>query len=382
MRAFIFSSIISLGCIACLMMYKQTISNSFALQSTIKHFKADTNLSLKNETSFHIGASVDAKRLYTDAKYAGIVINQFNSVTTENALKWATAQPGQNVFNFNKGDSIVAYALSHNMRVHGHVLVTVSAGSLPAWVSSFKGDDNAWKNMFKNHIQTEVRHYKGKITSWDVVNETFDDNGTVRSTTQSGDDDNIWLSHLGADYTALAFQYAHEADPNALLFYNDNKQETSEGKLDAIINMVNDFKKRNIPINGLGVQMHISVNTPNEGIANALRRLAKTGLKIHISELDIRINPYNTYIDSVSALKAQADKYFFIAHAYSVLIPKAQQYGITFWNVTDKDSWILLSKHAQDSPLLFDKNYQQKFAYESFVQGLQPNCCIVKGIDF
>lgn len=331
----------------------------------------DTGGRLQLQSRFPIGAAVDPKRLYRDQQYANIVSTQFNSLTSENALKWTTVEPQQDQFNFNKGDSIVAFAQAHNMRVHGHVLVTVSSTSLPAWVNNFQGDKNAWETLFKNHIQGEVSHYKGKITSWDVVNETFDDHGNIRTTSQTGDN-NIWLDHIGSDYTARAFQYAHEADPNALLFYNDNKQEINGNKLNAIINMVNDFKRRGIPINGLGVQMHININTPNEGIENALKRLAQTGLLIHISELDIRINPKNDFsIDSASSLKAQADKYYFVAHAYSTIIPKAQQYGITFWNVTDKDSWITLAKHAQDSPLLFDKNYNEKPAYKAFSDGLR-----------
>lgn len=377
MRSFILIPLISVSVITFYLLGKAT-ANSHLTNSADDVYKNSINKNisdterLKLESKFPIGASVDAKKLYKDPKYADIIINQFNSVTTENALKWATVQPEENRFNFNKGDSIVAFAKSHNMRVHGHVLVTVSAGSLPAWVGNFQGDKAAWEAMFKNHIQSEVNHYKGEITAWDVVNETFDDKGQVRSTTQNSKDDNIWLEHLGADYTARAFQYAHEADPNALLFYNDNKQEISEKKLDAIINMVNDFKRRNIPINGLGVQMHININTPNEGIENALRKLSQTGLKIHISELDVRINPKNDFfIDSAAALKAQADKYYFVAHAYSTIVPRAQQYGITFWNVTDKDSWIILAKHAQDSPLLFDKDYKEKAAFKSFSDGLK-----------
>jgi len=168
------------------------------------------------------------------------------------------------------------------------------------------------------------------------------------------------------------FQYAHEADPNALLFYNDNKQETSAKKLAAIINMANDFKKRGIPINGLGIQMHINIHTPNSGIINALQQLASTGLLIHLSELDIRINPNDQILtDSAAAMKAQADKFYFVAHAYKTIIPAAQQYGITFWNVTDKDSWITLSKHAKDSPLLFDKAYKKKAAFGAFAAGLK-----------
>ncbi len=374
MRSIILILVLSLSAISCFIAIKKITANNHQgnPENTFYEISAnDTGYQLKLQAQFPVGASVDPKKLYKDAKYANIITSQFNSLTTENALKWATVQPEENRFNFNKGDSIVAFAQSHNMRVHGHVLVTVSSSSLPAWVGNFQGDKNAWENMFKNHIEGEVSHYKGKITSWDVVNETFDDKGNIRSTSQSGDD-NIWLQHLGSDYTARAFQYAHEADPNALLFYNDNKQEINGKKLDAIINMVNDFKRRNIPINGLGVQMHININTPDEGIANALKRLAQTGLKIHLSELDVRINPKNDFsIDSASALKAQADKFYFVAHAYSTIVPKAQQYGITFWNVTDKDSWIITAKHAQDSPLLFDKNYNAKPALRSFSNGLK-----------
>ena len=205
------------------------------------------------------------------------------------------------------------------------------------------------------------------------MNETFDDAGRIRAVDPEDKiTPNPWLAHLGPDYTARAFQYAHAADPDALLFYNDNKQEVSGKKLDAILGMVADFKKRGIPIDGLGVQMHISIDTPDAGIENALRRLAQTGLKIHLSELDIRVNPHNDAAQpSPEILRAQAEKFYFVARAYATIVPKAQQYGITFWNVTDKDSWISKAKHADDSPLLFDGNYKPKAAFQSFRSGLQ-----------
>lgn len=347
----------------------KNLSSSF---DTKKIVETDTSVRLKEIAKFPVGASVDPHQLYTNDLYAAIVKNQFNSITTENALKWQAVQPKIDSFNFNKGDSIVAFAKINNLRVHGHALVTVSTASLPKWVNNFKGDSVAWENMFKNHIQSVVAHYKEKIKSWDVVNETFDEKGQIRSSPQAGNDANIWLSHLGKDYTARAFQYAHEANPAALLFYNDNKQEYFEKKLDAIINMVNDFKKRNIPIDGLGIQMHINIRTSNAGIANALKKLAATGLKIHISELDIRLNPNNKLlIDSAAVLKAQADKFYFVAHAYKTLVPPNQQYGITFWNVTDKDSWIVLTKHVKESPLLFNIHYGKKKSFQSFAAGLK-----------
>jgi endo-1,4-beta-xylanase len=330
------------------------------------------NTSLKSASPFPIGASIDDKLIVQDSSYHKLVLNQFNSVTPENALKWKAVEQQQGVLDFSRADAIVNFALKNGFRVHGHVLITISLTSLPDWIATFKGDSLAWENLFKNHIQALVSHYRGKINSWDVVNETYDENGQVRVKNQQGTADNPWLKHLGKDYTARAFIYAHEADPDALLFYNDNNQESSDGKLNAILAMVRDFKKRNIPINGLGVQMHTNINSSDEGIENAFKVLAGTGLKIHVSELDVRINPKDkSYIDTLDATAKQEAKYYLIANAYKKEVPAQQQYGINFWNVTDKDSWIVLGHHKHDNPLLFDGNYKRKTAYKYFISGLK-----------
>jgi endo-1,4-beta-xylanase len=137
--------------------------------------------------------------------------------------------------------------------------------------------------------------------------------------------------------------------------------------------MVADFKKRGIPINGIGIQMHITTATPNEGITNAFKQFAATGLQIHIAELDIRVNiNKDTALTYTPALqKAQADKYAFVANQYKTLIPKGQQFGITTWNVGDDDSWIRHFYNKADWPLLFDDSYAKKQVYYSFLTALK-----------
>ena len=328
---------------------------------------------LQSAAKFPIGAAVASALLAKNPVYRNVVEKQFNSLTTENALKWPAVHPAANSFDFRQGDVIVNYALAHHKRVHGHCLAWHR--DLPNWLNNFEGDSVAWENLLKTHIATVVSHYKGKITSWDVVNEAITDGGKFRNNGGKAGETSIWVQHLGTDYIARAFIYAHQADPNALLFYNDYGQEYSPAKLKAILNMVADFKRRGIPINGLGLQMHININTPKTGIINALSQYAATGLLVHIAELDICVNPKNdkaiSYTDSLQT--AQANMYSFVATQYKTLVPAAQQYGITCWNMSDADSWITLWLKKNDWPLLFDKNYQPKRCFITFYNALITN---------
>ena len=331
--------------------------------------------SLKTSSPFPFGAAVNPALLQNNAAYRHIAETEFNSLTAENALKWAGVHPAENTFDFTKGDILVDFAMAHHQRFHGHNLCWYQGN--PAWLQHFTGDSLAWEQLFKTHIETVVAHYKGKITSWDVVNEAFGEDGTLRvedtNPADNKDDGCIWARHLGKDYVARAFIYAHAADPKALLFYNDYAQETSPAKLAAVINMVSDFKRRHIPINGLGLQMHINIYTPQNGITNALTQLAATGLQIHISELDISVNPHNEAGISYSAelQDRQAAMYSFLVTQYAGIVPKKQQYGITTWNVGDADSWIPHFFKRKDWPLLFDSNYTPKPLYDTVRQALK-----------
>lgn len=218
--------------------------------------------------------------------------------------------------------------------------------------------------MLKNHIQAVVTRYKGQVSGWDVVNESFLDDGSLRPS--------LWADHI-PDYIAKSFQWAHEADPNALLFYNDYGQDGHPKKMQAILDLVADLKKRKIPIHGLGLQMHINVDSKRTEISRVIEQSAQTGLAIHFSELDIAVNPKNNpeYIYEASA---QNELFAFVFKEYRV-IPAKQQYGITFWNVSDKDTWLRgYFKRPKEYPLLFDDNYAKKSGYTSLTNALKtPN---------
>ena len=330
---------------------------------------------LKNVSPFKVGAAIDVYLLQNNSTYRNVLQQQHSSITTENALKWPGVHPAENTFDFSGGDYIANFCATSNKRMHGHCLIWYTAN--PDWLNQFSGDSLAWETLFKTHIQTVVAHYKGRATGWDIVNEAFhDEDGSLRvndiTTTDSFDDGSIWARHLGRDYIARAFVYAHEADPDALLFYNDYGQEWNIRKTDSIIAMVNEFKTRNIPISGLGLQMHTDINVSADGITTALQKLAATGLLIHISELDVSINTANDPSVNFSAALAQqqADRFAFIVHQYKSIVPPGQQYGITTWNVGDADSWIRTYLHQKDWPLLFDDNYTRKMAFYSFRNAL------------
>ncbi len=322
--------------------------------------------SLMGSAPFPVGVAIDPTLLKNNALYRGIVVKEYNSITVENAMKWATIHPQEKTYNFTDADYLADFATTNKKRLFGHNLLW--HGYNPGWLEGYKGDSTAFENLMKTHIQTVVAHFKGKAVAWDVVNEAFTDNGTLRTT------ESIWYKKLGKDYIARAFQYAHEADPDALLFYNDYAQESNQNKLDAILKMVTDFKKRGIPIHGLGLQMHISIVSSDNGISNAIIDYAATGLKIHISELDVNITNWqkNASLTLTDDLKEkQKQKFKSIVKSYKRNVPKAQQFGITNWNVGDADSWLRGVIQKNEYPLLFDDDYKKKPAYYGYLEGLK-----------
>ncbi len=228
------------------------------------------------------------------------------------------------------------------------------------------------KNAMQDWITTVVTRYKGKTKSWDVVNEVIDEAGNYRTGT-STNDIFYWYAVLGPSYIADAFNYAHAADPDAVLFINDYNLESSPSKLSATISLINQLKAAAVPVHGIATQMHISINTPNANIDNMFVQLAATGLKVHVSELDIKINPGNAnpFTATPSLLDQQAQKYKYVAQSYKNNVPAAQRYGITVWNVTDSDSWIVTSLGQIDFPCLFDASFNKKPAYNQFRDGIK-----------
>lgn len=317
------------------------------------------------DAPFPVGVAVNIDKLKNLPVYRQIVIQEFSSITAENAMKGQHMQPEKGKFVWDNTDYLVEFCQTYHKQLHGHTLIWHL--QQPQWLKNFQGDSAAWEGVMKDHIQTIVRRYKGKVKSWDVVNEAIDDKDT------SSLRKSMWTEHLGEDYITRAFQYAHEADPQALLFYNDYGIENNNQKLAAVLKRVDDFKRRGIPIHGVGLQMHINCKHSIEDIEYALGEISRRGLKVHISELDLSVNPEgeDTSI-SEALLQKQKEKIKEITALYKAL-PPANQYALTFWGVSDADSWIRSWFKRKDWPLLYDDNYQPKPAYQGFMEGLISN---------
>ncbi|HYF31170.1 MAG TPA: endo-1,4-beta-xylanase [Chitinophagaceae bacterium] len=227
-----------------------------------------------------------------------------------------------------------------------------------------------------NFITAMVNRYKDKVKEWDVVNELFADDGNIRNNTNTSvtpTDVLVWSHYMGRDYALKAFNYAKAADPTALLYINDYNLESQPAKLDSLIAFVNELKGKGAKVDGIGTQMHIGLNTSFAGIDAAFQKLAATGLKIRISELDVRINPTDKPDLSTSrTMNAyQAHMYDYVISSYLKHVPPAQRAGITIWGVTDADSWIVTVLKKKDYPMLFDANYAKKPAYSGVLQALK-----------
>ncbi|MBO0933265.1 endo-1,4-beta-xylanase [Fibrella aquatilis] len=319
-------------------------------------------VTLRAAAQFPFGAALNPNLLTSNNAYRQVAQQEYSSITAENYLKMENVHPAQDRYDWTGSDVLVAFAEQNKQRMHGHTLVWHQA--VPAWVTNFKGDSLAWEALFKTHIQTVIAHYKDRLASFDVVNEAFGDDGTLRPS--------VWLTHLGPDYVARAFQYAREASPGVKLFYNEYGHEYSPKRLAATVALAADFKKRGIPIDGLGLQMHTNIGQSDAAIQNAIQQVAATGLLVHISELDVRVNQAKqaNYVLTDADKLAQRQKFAAIVRAYKTLVPKAQQHGITTWNIGDGDSWIPNFCSCQDFPLPFDKQYARKPAYDGILDGL------------
>jgi len=244
-----------------------------------------------------------------------------------------------------------------------------AGGALPTAQAAANVD-----SALSRFIRNTVTRYSGKVKAWDVVNEAFNDGtGSIRTGGTVTNDAFYWGQYLGRDFALKAFNYAKAADPAALLFINDYNLESDNRKLDSLLAFVNELKGKGAKVDGIGTQMHISINTSKTAIDNMFVKLAATGLKVRVSELDVRINPNNVTGFSASAqnLSDQAGMYKYVAESFIRNVPAAQRYDFTIWGVADSDSWIVTALRKEDFPLLFDASYNKKPAYTSLLQGLK-----------
>ncbi len=310
--------------------------------------------SLYRQASYPIGVALDMMELNSSAEYQTIATEQFNSITPENIFKAESIHPERGFYNWLETDSLMSYCERTQKRVHGHTLIWHV--QLPEWIRSFQGTKADWELHMKEHIQTIMTRYKGKIAGWDVVNEAFNEDGTLRNS--------IWRQHIGDSYIEKAYRFAREADPNALLFYNDYNLEVSPTKRAAVITYFNNLRLRGVKIDGIGLQMHISIVHPGSSeIASALMDVSANEYKVHISELDISVNPLGKNITATTELLGEQANLMGAILLHYRQLPLKHRYGITFWGVSDRNSWIRSTYNRIDYPLLFDDNYQPKPMY-------------------
>ena len=330
-----------------------------------------------------VGTAADYS-LINQEPYAAAMGREYSVLEPENDMKWATIHPNPpgsaSEYNFVPGDGLVAFAQVHGMQVRGHNLCWQADN--PAWLANGNYTAAQLYQILHDHITTVVSHYKGQVFAWDVVNEALDD---ITYTPRNS----IWFNQpgiglSGTGYIAQAFQWAHAADPGAVLFYNDyNVEDASSPKSTAMYNMVKAFLAQGVPIGGVGLQCHITKDASSlssAGLDANIARLTALGLQVHITELDVRVPVDQNGAASSADLQAQAQRYHDIA-AVCLKYP-----GCTLlqtWGFTDSHSWIPSYYPGYGAALPFDSSYQPKPAFTSIEQlfATAPPVLSVSGLD-
>jgi endo-1,4-beta-xylanase len=339
---------------------------------------------LRALADFPVGVAVDggweARSLVSTPAEQEIVEKHFSQVTPGNIMKMSYLHPEKDTYTFAQADELVSYAAAHNVGVHAHALIWHSDYQVPKFMKDYNGDKEGFLALLDDHVKTIATHYAGKVQSWDVVNEAINDGGGYRWS--------VFRQKAGTDYIGRAFQAARAADPHAALYYNDYNIESDGNKMNTLTGMLDDFKARNVPIDGVGFQMHVYADWPSAGqIKASLKKIADRGLKVKISELDIPINnPYSGAYQSGDIKTAytldlglkQKKRYCEVVQAYMEAVPPAQRGGVVVWGVSDPSSWLisfLFQNRHQDWPLLFDGEYHDKPALRGVADALTGQAC-------
>jgi endo-1,4-beta-xylanase len=324
---------------------------------------AQTLRQAADKTGLQVSTAVRPAQL-SEPAYASTLAREFNMVEAEDAMKWWVLRPDAATYDFRQGDELVRFARTHGMKVRGHCLVW--ARSNPQWLMQGGFSKRQLSRLLHQHIDRVMSHYAGQVFAWDVVNEALDENGRVRTSIWY-DAPGIGFSSQGAKYIEQVFRWAHQADPRALLFYNEAEGEGLNRKSDAIYAMVKDFRHRGVPIDGVGLQMHIpllEVDIP--AIAANIARLAGLGVQVHITELDVSLPLDSNGQVGTDDLARQADVYRGIVRA---CLNSTGCTAIQTWGFTDRYSWIgSHSRGARGQALPFDRTYQPKTAYRAVLE--------------
>jgi len=322
---------------------------------------------LKDLASFPIGMEVsaanDTRSIFVLKDQLPTINKHFNSLVAGVIMKMRYLHPAEKTYYYTDADALADYAAQHAMILHGHTLIWHWDSEIPAWMKNYTGD---WESMLNDHVTQICTHFAGRVTSWDVVNEAIDE------TTTSGFRESMFYNHVGKKYIENAYIAARAADPNAVLYYNEFGMESSAQKLAILLAMLDDFKARSIPLDGVGFQMHTSLYSPKvDTIKAAFKAVADRGFKIRISEMDMQSNIGHASALDQSMANGQHDRYKEIIKAYLEAVPPAQRAGITFWGLVDGESWLnYLDPSYKDWPLLFNDDYSPKPAFYGVAEAL------------
>lgn len=328
----------------------------FSLKNSSEAVMTSSLRSLVPSQHFLIGSAVNLRALNEDSLYREALVREFNGIVAENEMKFKYLQPKPHHFDFTKADYLVEFAAANQMQFRGHTLVWHYA--LPDWLKEGNWTRDEAIAILEKHIKTVVGHYQGKVVAWDVVNEAIADDGTLRNS--------FWLQKIGPEYIEMAFQWAHEADPDTLLLYNDYGGEDLSRKSDEIYRLVQSLVSKNVPIHGVGLQMHIAMDAPPnpQDVASNMSRLGALGLQVHITEMDVRVKQPTTPQD----LEKQAEIY---RSMLETCISVESCNTFVTWGLSDRYSWIPSHFEGWGDALLFDERFQPKPAYQALIETLQ-----------
>lgn len=319
---------------------------------------------LAEQRGILIGAAAKAQALRIDYAYRDTLAREFNLLTAENEMKFGPLSPHPGAYDFGPALELVRFAQANDMKVRGHTLFWHQMN--PVWLKEGDYTRNQALDLMHKHIFTVTGMLYGEIHAWDVVNEPINPGSGLR--------DSFWLHTIGSDYLEYALRWAHEADPHAKLFINDYNVEGLTEKADHLYSLLADLLKRGVPLNGVGLQMHVAVEpaanfcappASNELYEN-MKRLGDLGLEIHITEMDVLIQ---------GLTGNQEDKLARQARVYSEVLQAAlrvpQFKALVTWGLSDRQSWIPSFTGSPDAPLIFDEYYQPKPAYEAIYRALE-----------
>ena len=312
-----------------------------------------------------VGAAVVPERLKNEPAYGNLVAEQMNLLVAENAMKWAALRPAADKFDFRGADALLAFAGEHQQKVRGHNLCWHE--SIPSWFAGTVNKENAQK-ILTDHIHTVAGRYAGKLHSWDVVNEAID----IKSGRPDGLRKSPWLELIGPDYLEIAFRAAKQADPTALLTYNDYGIETDSAdgreKRAQVLQLVRRMKARSVPIDAVGVQSHLSVTdqAPGAGLQQFVRELRGMGLQVFVTELDINERKLEGSVAERDAAIAKVYKNY-----VSMMLAEPNVTAVLTWGITDRYTWLNGPKYARadgqpQRDLPFDADYQPTPAFFAY----------------